>query len=134
MQKVTEKTMKHSKQRDAMLALIKSTKCHPNALWLYDEMRKEFPNISLGTVYRNLGVLEKTGDIIRVCVSGGSEHYDGDTSDHCHFICRVCERVLDIDVPEAEVLNSVSERLGVLIESRSLIFSGICKDCRNNNI
>lgn len=128
-----EKTMKRSRQREAMLALIKGTKCHPNALWLYDEMRKDFPNISLGTVYRNLGVLEQTGEIMRVCTAGGSEHYDGNTNDHCHFICRVCDRVLDIDVPEVHSLAAAAQRCGVSVESCSLIFSGVCKDCRDNN-
>ena len=128
-----EKTMKRSKQRDAMLELIKSTKCHPDASWLYDEMRKQFPSISLGTVYRNLGVLTQTGDIISVCNSDGTEHYDGDTSDHCHFICRMCKQVLDLEVPEADCLDAAAERSGVLVEKHSLIFSGVCKECRTKN-
>lgn len=46
--------MKYSKQREALLTLLRSTRSHPSADWLYENLRKEFPNISLGTVYRNL--------------------------------------------------------------------------------
>jgi Fur family peroxide stress response transcriptional regulator len=128
-----EKTMKRSRQREAMLKLIKSTKSHPDAAWLYEKMKEKFPNISLGTVYRNLGVLTQTGDIVRVCTSDGTERYDGDTSSHSHFICRVCRGVSDIDIPDTGELDALAEKSGVSVESHSLIFCGVCKECRNKN-
>lgn len=128
-----EKTMKGSKQRTAMLELIKSTKSHPDASWLYDKMRAQFPNISLGTVYRNLSVLTGTGDIVSVCTADGTEHYDGDTSEHCHFICRVCHGVSDIALEGAADLNKLAEKSGVSVEKHSLIFYGVCKRCRDKN-
>ncbi|MBQ1935230.1 MAG: transcriptional repressor, partial [Clostridia bacterium] len=50
-------TQKHSKQRDAIVQVLKNTKSHPTADWVYEEVRKQIPNISLGTVYRNLAKL-----------------------------------------------------------------------------
>lgn len=59
------KCMKYSKQREALLTLLRSTRSHPSADWLYENLRKEFPNISLGTVYRNLAQLAENGDILK---------------------------------------------------------------------
>lgn len=128
-----KKIMKGSRQRSAMLELIKSTKCHPDASWLYEKMRMQFPNISLGTVYRNLSVLTDTGDIARVCTSEGIDHYDGDTSEHCHFICNSCRSVSDIELVGLDNLNRIAEGTGVSVEKHSLIFYGVCKDCRSKN-
>lgn len=58
--------MKYSKQREALLTLLRSTRSHPSADWLYENLRKEFPNISLGTVYRNLAQLAENGDILKI--------------------------------------------------------------------
>ena len=125
------KTLKSSRQREAMLKLIKSTDAHPDAAWLYREMRKSFPKISLGTVYRNLGVLVRTGDIVSVCAADGSEHYDGVTQSHCHFVCQRCHSVSDIDMPELGDIDKMAERTGVSVEKHSLIFYGVCKNCRD---
>ena len=69
--------MKYSKQREALLTLLRSTRSHPSADWLYENLRKEFPNISLGTVYRNLAQLAENGDILKISTSANKEHFDG---------------------------------------------------------
>ena len=74
--------MKYSKQRDALLTLLKSTRSHPSADWLYSELKKEFPNISLGTVYRNLALLAENGCILKISTSSQKEHFDGFTHQH----------------------------------------------------
>ena len=75
-----------SKKRDAMLALLRSTHCHPGADWVYHEMRTQYPGLSLGTVYRNLNHLCERGLIQRVGTVDGQERYDGVTAPHSHFI------------------------------------------------
>ena len=73
--------MKYSKQREALLTLLRSTRSHPSADWLYENLRKEFPNISLGTVYRNLAQLAENGDILKISTSANKEHFDGLSTD-----------------------------------------------------
>ena len=70
------KCMKYSKQREALLTLLRSTRSHPSADWLYENLRKEFPNISLGTVYRNLAQLAENGDILKTLVAGATKQQD----------------------------------------------------------
>ena len=85
-----------SKKRDAMLALLQSTHCHPGADWVYREMRTQYPGLSLGTVYRNLNHLCERGLIRRVGTVDGQERYDGMITPHSHFICNRCGAILDL--------------------------------------
>ena len=126
------KCMKYSKQREALLTLLRSTRSHPSADWLYENLRKEFPNISLGTVYRNLSLLEEIGEIIKISTGVGPDHYDYNTAPHYHFICRGCGRVMDIDLDFAdELMTQVQESTDLAIESCSVSFTGLCPDCKN---
>ena len=125
------KVLRHSRHRDSLLELLRSVKSHPTADWLYAELKKENPNISLATVYRNLNQLYESGDIIRLDVGDGAEHYDATTCDHCHFICTGCRKVLDIDVPSSVFLNDEAENLNdVLVQNASLTFRGLCSECK----
>ncbi len=123
--------MNYSKQREALLRLLKSTRSHPSADWLYAELRKEFPNISLGTVYRHLALLADNGSILRISSGSGKEHFDGFTDKHYHFVCRQCDSICDISLPEAQKLNeAVENSLGVKVDDHSLVFYGICSSCQ----
>ena len=82
------KIRKHSRQRDAILKNLSSRLDHPTADMIYRDLREEYPRISLGTVYRNLNLLAELGQIRKIHCEGGTEHYDYDTSDHCHFVCK----------------------------------------------
>ena len=125
-----EKTLKHSKQRDALLMLLKSVKNHPTADWLYDNLRKEFPKISLATVYRNLNLLVDNGEIIRLDCNGDAEHYDGNPQNHYHFICRNCSAIIDVSISTDESLNElVTEKNTLKIEDHALFFHGLCEKC-----
>lgn len=123
--------MKYSKQREALLSLLKSTKSHPTADWLYQELRKDFPNISLGTVYRNLKVLSENGDILTLDVNSGKEHFDGFTHNHYHFICNNCGSIIDVDIPPIPSLcDSIEQQTGAVIDKYSLVFYGTCSKCK----
>lgn len=77
-------------QRDTILKAVMSTKSHPDAEWIYEEVKKEIPKISLGTVYRDLNSLAKAGEILKLEIAGATSRYDGNTESHCHFRCKNC--------------------------------------------
>lgn len=122
--------LKHSKQRDALLALLKSVTCHPSAEWLYTELKRDCPKLSLATVYRNLGVLCAQGEAIRLDVGDGTVRYDAQTRDHNHFFCRVCGSLSDIGEDETDGIDPLlEEKYGVNIDSHSFVFYGTCREC-----
>lgn len=122
---------KHSHKRDAVLEKLRSTKSHPSAKWIYDQLRQEIPDISLGTVYRNLSVFKDEGRIISVGVVDGQERFDANTREHNHFICIGCGDVLDVDTDTGDGLSAeVERRYGVEIHSRQLTYYGKCPTCR----
>lgn len=125
--------MKYSKQREALLTLLKSTHSHPSADWLYAELKKEFPNISLGTVYRNLALLTKNGTVVKITTSSQKEHFDGFTHQHYHFVCKSCERIYDVELNNADTLDrAVENELNAEVDSHSLVFYGVCSNCKNS--
>ena len=120
----------YSRQREAILNVLKNTKTHPSANAVYEAVRLQIPNISLGTVYRNLNLLVAIGDIIKLDCGDGFERFDGKTCTHYHFICRECGRVWDIDIPQFEgIENMVPETFGGMIEGHSAYFYGKCDEC-----
>ncbi len=121
---------RHSKQRDAILQALQSTKEHPTADWVYERVRQEIPNISLGTVYRNLAGLWKDGLICRMEVGDGIEHYDANFEPHYHLVCKACGRLLDLDLPYDSALNSkVEKAVKAQIDHHNLLFHGTCGNC-----
>lgn len=127
-------TTKHSRQRDALLELLTGVTCHPSAEWLYTELKKEHPKISLATVYRNLALLVSQGKAISIDVGDGIIHYDAQAFDHNHFYCRSCGELSDIGGDEGSELDSIlSEKYGAEIDSHSFVFYGRCRRCVENN-
>lgn len=121
---------RNTKQRKCMLKLLQSTKSHPNAFWLYDRMKPEFPNLSLSTVYRNLGILEEEGLIQKLTCCSSFDRYDADISMHSHFYCRECNRLYDIDTNDIEKYaldNTVDSDHHV--EGCNVTLYGVCKEC-----
>lgn len=126
-----EKTRKHSKKRDAILSCIRGTRRHPSAEWIYDQLKPDIPDLSRGTVYRNLRLFLEEGSVTSVGVVNGLERFDGDVSPHAHFICLHCGEVLDL--PELAALDAMAGQAETLtggrIESCALTFSGCCRSC-----
>jgi Fur family ferric uptake transcriptional regulator/Fur family peroxide stress response transcriptional regulator len=86
----------YSRQRDLILRIIRHTNIHPTASWIYEEARKIKPDISLGTVYRNLRLLRSEGKIQEFCMGNEVHCYDGDLREHSHIRCTECGRIVDI--------------------------------------
>jgi len=125
---------RNSKQRKSILELLKSTKTHPTALWLYDRLRENYPSVSQGTVYRNLSILAEQGQI-QVLRSGSTfDRFDADISLHYHVICRSCGRVDDVEMrAESDREKAAARASGYLVQSHRLDFFGICPECQGKN-
>ena len=122
---------KRTKQKEAILRVLRSTTSHPTADWVYGEVRKEIPNISLGTVYRNLKLLRESGEISEIDFSGTFSRFDGNPFNHYHFRCEKCGRVFDVDEPVNRGLDErIAQKTGFKISYHRLEFRGLCKECQ----
>jgi len=121
---------RNTNQRRLIYEVLRSTDTHPTADWIYEQVRKEIPNISLGTVYRNLKILKEEGKIIELN-DGKQSRFDARTDKHFHFKCAQCGGIFDID---SDGLISVNEDklldLGFYVDDLDVIFTGICFKCR----
>ena len=124
--------LKYSRQREALLRELRSRKDHPTADTLYQELRKEYPRISLGTVYRNLALLCELGEIKKIPCGDGSERYDGFVDPHNHFVCSECGKVIDLTEPVPECETKVKNKDIGCVNCYSLIYYGLCKECLKN--
>ena len=123
--------VKRTKQKEGILKVLRSTTSHPTADWIYNEVRKEIPHISLGTVYRNLRLLRKNGDILELDPSSGFSRFDGNSYNHYHFKCEKCGCVFDIDEPvDKEMDERIAEKTGFKVLYHRLEFRGLCKKCK----
>ena len=128
-----EVSTKHFKKRDAILNCLRATSTHPSAEWVHAQLKPEYPDISLGTVYRNLSMFKQQGIITSIGTVRGVERFDANTEPHVHFICTGCDRVLDL--PEMEIPATLSEQAsqcsGGLAQACQLSFSGLCRECQS---
>lgn len=124
------KTLKHSRQRDSIMQCLRQRHDHPTADAIYSSIQGEFPNISLGTVYRNLNLLADLGEIRRLNFGNGPERFDADTHPHYHFICKKCGQVHDLPMEVSEQVDADAQRhCDGRIDSHITYFYGICGDC-----
>lgn len=125
------KTLKYSRQRESIKNCLMNRCDHPTADAIYMSIREEFPNISLGTVYRNLNLLVDLGEINKITCVDGADHFDADISPHYHFVCRECGCVSDVPIQynETHLENKVRECIGGQVDSHSIYFYGTCKTC-----
>jgi Fur family transcriptional regulator, peroxide stress response regulator len=120
-----------TKQREAIFNILRGTTSHPTADWIYDEVRKIMPNISKGTVYRNLKILRETGQISELNLSGTVSRFEGRQDNHYHFRCEKCGRVFDVAEPVDTGLDQrVAGETGFKISYHQLEFRGLCRDCQ----
>lgn len=126
--------MRRSRQREAIIKALKATRSHPDAEWIYRQVKKEIPDISLGTVYRNLKLLRETGSVRDVCSSGEITHFDSNVEEHYHFRCDVCGMICDLDEKvDASIEDRVARKTGFRVTSHSLEFRGVCLRCQKSN-
>ena len=122
--------LKYSRQREAIKEFMMTRKDHPTADVVYMNVRQEFPNISLGTVYRNLTLLSDMGDLLRLRVGDGVDHFDATTEPHYHFICKECGAVSDFDLSDMQTINEIAgETFNGRIDGHVTYFYGVCEEC-----
>jgi Fur family peroxide stress response transcriptional regulator len=131
-------TKKHSAKRDAILETIMAANEHPSAKQVYDKLKTSVPSLSLGTVYRNLGIFREEGTVISLGVVKNEERFDGKTFPHPHLVCLGCGRVTDIPCPDqaaekAAALFGAGESGDFVIDYRKTVFYGYCRDCAGKN-
>ena len=126
-----EKKLRHSHQRDMIYNYMLETKEHPSAEMIYEDLKKIEPNLSLGTVYRNLKLLEELGMVRKVTNVNNVERYDAMTYDHIHFVCDECGSVFYLPNFDNEVIKEkFSNEVGGEINWVNIILGGKCKHCR----
>lgn len=123
--------IRYSKKRNAILELLKSTETHPSAEWLFQQLKPLYPDLSLGTIYRNLTFFQEQGEIKSVGVVNGQERFDACTHSHCHFICQPCGAVIDLHqvTLDETIAQQVETEYGLTMERHELNVYGLCKNC-----
>jgi Fur family peroxide stress response transcriptional regulator len=126
-----ETAKKQFRKRNAILSFLRQTKEHPSAEMVFNHLKQEIPDLSLGTVYRNLSMFKAQGEIISLGTVNGVERFDGNVDPHVHFICGDCAGVIDlpqIQVPE-ELNRQVEKATGGSVDTCHLTFTGRCEEC-----
>lgn len=120
-----------STKRQAIYDMLVSRNDHPSAKQIYDDLKNDYPDLSLGTVYRNIALFKEEGIVDSVCNINGEEHLDGRTSPHIHLICTVCGKITDVYSDRLTALDKVYDNDNhFLVEKKVITFYGKCKTCR----
>lgn len=119
--------------RMAIARLLSVSEGHPNAISLYEELRRHFPTISLATVYKTLTLLKEEGEVLEIKLQEDS-HYDGNRPfPHPHLVCTKCKRIFDGDDATGvhDLEKEIGEKYQFQILHHQIIFTGICKECQS---
>ncbi len=122
-------------QRVELIRLIAASEGHPSAHRLYDQIKVQFPTMSLATVYKTLDLLKELGEVLEISLRDDS-HYDGNKPyPHPHLICMRCQQITDGELDKAVegILQEVETSFGFRVLKHQLDFYGICLDCQNKS-
>jgi Fe2+ or Zn2+ uptake regulation protein len=123
--------LRRTRQREAVIKVLRSSHSHPTADWVYEEVKKTLPSISKGTVYRNLKMLCESGEISELDLSGATRRFEGRQESHYHFRCQGCGEIFDLNEPVNHALDRrIAEQTGFEVACHLLEFRGLCRDCR----
>ena len=124
--------LKYSRQRESIKNYLMNTKEHPTADMVYQFVRKEYPKVSLGTVYRNLSLLVELGEIIKLDCGDGYDRFDGKVEPHYHVVCTSCKDVDDLEMESIEHIKTIANASykGIILGHHT-IFYGMCENCKN---
>jgi len=112
---------------------LKASTEHPTAEMVFLEVRKTLPKISLGTVYRNLGVLKEQGLIFEIPGPHHTMHYDANLEPHAHFICEECGTIVDVWDCRKPSCRGKDQLQGFVVQHWNVEFRGLCQDCNRGS-
>lgn len=125
---------KYSRQRESIKTYLATHRNHPTAETIYFSIKEEYPNISLGTVYRNLALLEEDGEILKISMDTGPDRYEGRTEPHYHFFCTECGDVYDLKMESIDHINVIaSHNFDGIITGNITHFYGKCPNCAKSS-
>lgn len=123
---------KYSRQRELIHKTVMENKVHPTAEFVYNYLKKDNPQLSLGTVYRNLQQLSDNGEIKRLSIPNQPDRFDSIIEEHYHAVCEKCGSIYDIHINEMpEIDKLVAGKTGLDITGHEIIFKTICPMCKN---
>lgn len=126
--------IKYSRQRESIKQFLCTRHDHPTAETVYLNVKKEFPNISLGTVYRNLSLLAELGEIQKISTGTGPDRFDGNPAPHYHFLCSQCGSVIDLEMEGINHINVIAgSQFDGKIDGHITYFYGKCRECMKKN-
>ena len=119
--------VKFSGQRERIYKTLKNLTSHPTAEVLYGMLNHGKNKISFSTIYRNLSELVKAGKVHTLETIDDKIHYDADTSEHSHFICKECGAIIDVFEPVSTPSSLMAS--GIEVQDKKCVYYGLCADC-----
>ena len=128
-----DRGLRRTRPREVVLEVVRTTDSHPTAEQVHELVRRRLPRVSLGTVYRNLRRLVETGLVKEL--PGPHARFDGNATDHHHFTCTACGRIVDVagalaDAPARALTARIAALTGLGITHQRIEFYGRCDACR----
>jgi len=120
-----------TRQRKAVLEVVRRAHNHPDAAWIYQEVRKVVPRVSLATVYRTLEALVAEGYLVPIAKAGEATRYDANLHPHLHLVCEACGAIVDLEVPLPDLLGPAQKaHPGVEVRGVEVTYRGLCPRCK----
>ena len=119
-------------QRLAVARILARSEGHPSVERIYEQLQRDFPTMSLATVYRNVMLIKSMGQVLELGFADGSNRYDGNRPyAHPHVICVRCRKIIDPDLDSLkEMAGEVARETGFEILTHRLDFFGVCGECQ----
>ena len=119
-------------QRQLVIAAVRALSNHPTAEEVYNQIITQYPDISKGTVYRNLNSLVESGLLSKVSVPSSADRYDHVLSKHYHIECTRCKKFMNVnDLDYFEGLDDkIAQLTGFKMENHDIVFEGVCPECQ----
>ena len=133
--KLKERQYRITPQRVELIRLIAASEGHPSASQLYNQIKVQFPTMSLATVYKTLDLLKEVGEVLEIGLRDDS-HYDGNKPyPHPHLICMKCQKIMDgeLDATVGKIVQEVENNFGFRVVKHQLDFYGLCPDCQKKS-
>ena len=131
-----EAPQKNFRKRNAILSYLQSTEAHPSAETIFSDLKSQIPDLSIGTVYRNLKFFQQQGLVSAIATVNGVERFDANTDPHVHFICEGCDAVVDLhqlSTPQS-LCSDAESAIGCSVSGCQLSFTGKCRTCLESQV